>query len=158
MKPLDDPAGETTSTGAGRVRGPAARSPVRRAARPGGPGTVHSDPVPGGETSAPSSRERAVARKPDPATGTADGDQSAVPGRGQAQGPARGERGSRAADDRSSLAGSTGLSGKEGLDAWRRAESAHKAGKRRARFKAAPGQVGPGMIRRAPQGGPDGAA
>jgi hypothetical protein len=84
MKPLDDPAGETTSTGAGRVRGPAARSPVRRAARPGGPGTVTSAQVPGGETSAPSSRERAVARKPDPATRTADGDQSAVPGRGRA--------------------------------------------------------------------------
>jgi hypothetical protein len=129
MKPLDDPAGHTPSTGSGRVASPAARSPVRRAAQTGGPGTVTSAPVPGGNTPSPPFEPEADAGKAVPGLGAS----GTLPGPGRHQ----------------------GLSGREGLDAWRRAESAHKAGQRRARFKAAPKATGPGMIRRAPQGGPN---
>ena len=95
-------------------------APVRRRVPPpeGGPALVSPEARAGGKTS-PRPSERQAARTPDPGTGAASpGGTRAAPGRGRApRTPAGGERGSRAADDRSPLAGSQALSGAE----WRKA-------------------------------------
>ena len=90
MTPLDGVAGNA-QPGTRHVPDPAPGSPSGRAARSGRPAVA---PAPrgaaaGGNSSPRSSRERAVAEKPDPATGAASSSRAA-PGRGRAQAPAGG--------------------------------------------------------------------
>jgi len=60
------------------------------------------------------------------------------------------------ADD-ASPAGSTGLNGEQFRRAWKTARAARNYGRRRARFRRAGAQPGPGMIRRPPPSGGDAA-
>lgn len=84
------------------VSAPSPGVPSRRRARKGEPGLASRGAGPGGTTSPRSSRERAVAEKPDPVTGAAPSSRAA-PGRGRAQGVSAG------GESPAGCAGGTGL-------------------------------------------------
>ena len=143
MTPLDRAAGE--QTGVRRAQDPAAGvAPVRRRVPPpeGGPALVSPEARAGGKTS-PRPSERQAARTPDPGTGAVNpGGTRAAPGRGRAPRTPAGGHGSRAADDRSPLAGSQALSGAE----WRKAaaRAQRKTTRRPARQAARRARPSPG--------------